>query len=225
MKEKFAVSFYRWSQTYAKTEVDSDFPFLRQFENPGVFLFLQLMDTLDAHGRHVLAKGLLKRYHVYASEILNEPADPEEANLVHWYLYKGKRAFETGEWLRLKPNVSGNRLDRRTLRERIISFMGNDLGQRVKYVPGWMRFDATISGRTVSTLIALRGPGADLSYIHEVLDPDGTRIAFCISAESWLGLTGGPTQWERVCEGNIQQVLKALRNGCVEFLSAVPSFF
>jgi len=68
----------------------------------------------------------------------------------------------------------------------------------------------------------LRVRGADIAYFQEVWNTDGTRIATGISALSWLGIVGGPTNWERVGEENVDQALIALRAGCAEFLSAVP---
>jgi hypothetical protein len=224
MNDVFQINFFRWAQAYAEREVEADFPLVRQFKIPGVELFLRSMECLDIGKKHLLSRGLLKRYHTLAVDILNEPTDSEETEIVTWYLEKGRLAFMTGEWLRAKPVGSGNRLPRRDLRERLLDFMGGTLGERTKCdVPACVKFEAHLNGAMVCTSVFIRVRGADLGYFQEVESADGVRIAAFISALGWLGITGGSTDWETVEEGNVDQTLRALRNGCTEFLSAAPA--
>jgi len=109
------------------------------------------------------------------------------------------------------------------LRKKILARLGDAAGERTRNAdPGWLSFEAQIGGATVRTLISIKGRGADLSYFQEVLDGGGARLQTCISALSLLGITGGPTAWEKVGQENVDQSLSALRVGCGEFLAAVP---
>lgn len=218
----FRLRLFHWAEVYARQELEADFPLLRQFDDPAVALFLKQMALLDDRQKRLLMRGLLGRSHCYAVEALHEPVDPEQVQLVEKYLERGTLAFMTGEWRDLHPAI-GTRLPKRQLRDRVLLFLGERLGVRTKYdAPGFLRFAAPVGTASVVTLICIGGRGADLAYFQEVWSGDGSRIATCISALHWLGITGGPVDWEEVGEANIDRALQALRNGCVEFLSAAP---
>lgn len=219
----FKLRLFHWAEIYARKQLESGFPLVRQFDQPVTRLFLKHMASLDDRQKRLLMRGLLGRFHCYAVEVLHEPADPEQVQLVERYLERGTLAFTTGEWRDLYPAV-GNRLTSWQLRERALSVLGETLGVRTKCdVPGFLHFDAPMATGSVRTLICIHGRGADLAYFQEVWEADESRIKTCISALSLLGLTGGAVDWREVGEANVDRALQALRNGCVEFLSGAPS--
>jgi hypothetical protein len=181
------------------------------------------MQSLGERQKRLLTRGLLGRFHVYAVEVLREPAEPEQVHLVERWLERGTSAFETGEFGELYP-AAGARLTRRELREQTLSALGETLGVQTKYdAPGFLRFAVPLGTASVVTLICIGGRGNDLAYFQEVFSSDGSRIATAISALSLLGITGGPVDWREVGDRNVEAALQALRNGATEFISAAPS--
>jgi hypothetical protein len=222
MKDAFSVAFFRWAQAYAHGEVENDFPIVRRFQ-PCAAAFLVSMQELDHRTKHVLADGLLRRFHTHAVALLGLPPDPEEERVVKWYIDRGRSGFATGEWRRLKAAGIGRRLARPELRTRLLHSIGTALGGRRKdAIPGCVLFETILTGGAVRTHVFLRARGADIAYFQEVFTKDGSRIGTAICPLSWLGIIGGPVSWEEVGEGNVDQAIEAIRVGGLEFLAAVP---
>jgi hypothetical protein len=226
MSNRFTTNFFRWALEHSNKEIETDFELVRQFAGAGVEFFLKEMDGLDTRGKHLLARGLVKRFHFDAVTVLHELSNVEEEELVRCYLEKGTRAFTTGEWQALKPVEIGNRILKPDLRRRLLACVGNTLGNQIPgNMPGSVVFEVPLQSldASVRTIVVLEGRGIALAYFQELWHPSGPRIATAVSALSWLGITGGPAAWEKVGEGNIERALVAIRNGAAEFIHAAPN--
>ncbi len=222
VKERFAINFFRWSQVCLEKEIDGDFPLLNEFEIGATRWFLHIMDRLDSEKKHLLGKGLLKRAHSYAADILKIPTTTAESDLVEWYLKQGKRSFETGERKRFEPAITGVPLSKRQMRAKTLDFLGSQLGKQTKSnVPGFLNFECVMLDVCVRTVICFGGQRGDLIYHQELLEADGTRITYGISVLSWLGVSS-QTGWENLTETSIEKAFKTLLVGCSTFISAVP---
>lgn len=233
-QDEFLLRYYRWALGDSRREFSEGFPLVNQISSTNAFDFLEFVESLAPSQREPFSRGLVKRFHPRACEILGESlSSSEEASLAR-YLHPGARlggrlgvaVLGQREKQLLKEELAGKvnfQIDRKRLRTEIIKCLSPVLGGKYEPWGEWQvwKYTNVFDGWKLSTYVDVGGHIHQLCYHHVLGAPNNCEVHPKISLLGWLGIAGN-THWESLTERETSRAAASLAQICAHFLAALP---
>ena len=205
--EQFTVRFYNWASSDLEREMRSGFPLLMGIPDLATRRFIQHLTGLSSHAKACLAAGLVKRFHVNAVHLLNDPITNAEAAAIKGYL---------------DSDISICEIPRHVPRRGIQQLLEDEF---LNQLPGvkveWDRSTGVAVTRVglviIETTLDLESSADRLAYKHRIISRGGSFDL--ISVLSWMGIAFGTT-WSEASDA--RQIVPGFRAVYMHFMDALP---
>jgi hypothetical protein len=230
VKTEFLVRYYWWAKEDIKREVREGFPLLGALKDGtcGVaFNFFNRVQASSPEDTVSLMTALLKRRMLNTVQVAGDAYTENEKQLCKDYfqspLVLNPRQTEFAE-----KKLAGDKtasVNRQSLRLAIKAELTPLLGENVaKFGKETWRYLTPVGDWTIHTHIDTGGNIHQLSYDHSIGTPEFPAMLtdVSISMQSWLGIAGGPMQWEYLTDEAVPATVESLSKICTHFIKIAP---
>jgi hypothetical protein len=224
LRDNFLMKYFRWSLQDCEREVDSRFALLRTINQPLTRIFLQCVESKQVDAQRVLARGLVKRFHQKAVELLGESCDAQETEALHdWDGVRDARLMASGVGGRKGLSRRGTgRIKPAWVREILSDRLAGICGQGREWDREQWRYERGFDGWLIGTNVDLSGGRGEVTYSHSIGKPDeAQKLREGVALLSWLGICG-ETSWRVLDETDVLPASNGLAASCERFFEAVP---
>ncbi len=237
-QQEFEIRYYYWAISEFEKEIGESFPILRTFKNGPIWEAHQFMQQIEKSQQLTLAKGLVRRTHPKAAEILGERLSDEDNSLLNKFdNFRSQFHVPVG----IDPSgqkikyVSKNKL-RKAIEIEFTKTYGSRCVKILTIEQGWDPwFEMKFAGWIVTTSFSFGRYQSMISYQNSIRSetkipvqeyppecwPPTMRLGGSLALLSGLGLIG-QTQWLSLKKKDVDQACDVVINCCGRFFEAVP---
>jgi hypothetical protein len=225
-KEAFAVNLYQWSVAQTSTEVEHDFPWLREMKSFTACEYVEYLRRLSPEARLETALAMVKRLNLPTLNKNSGSITSAENRLVEKFMNRRQILTNVGWGIQSSAERQAaiqncRRIDKRTLESELSSRMERAFGTGESLGSKCFRYTVSLKQARLYTLVDLGGRVA-MKYRHIVTDEHGKPLHEWVSFLQWHGIAS-QTSWDSLCDADLSDSVDLLVRLCIRFSQALPA--